>query len=86
LGPNIFLSILFWKQSTCSCLCVRDKVSYPYKPTGEMIILYTQNNKKVTMHIQVHPHMHTPTHTHTCIWLHDLDYYLHSKSSAVLKP
>jgi hypothetical protein len=41
LGPNILLSILFSNTlSQCSFLNVRDQVSYPYKTTGRLMVLY----------------------------------------------
>ena len=41
LSPNILLSTLFlYILSLCSSLNVRDQVSYPYKTTGKIIVLY----------------------------------------------
>jgi len=41
LGPNIFLSTLFSDTlSLCSSLNVNDQVSYPYKTTGKIIVMY----------------------------------------------
>jgi hypothetical protein len=41
LGPNIFLSTLFSNTfSLFSSLNVRDRVSHPYKTTGNFTILY----------------------------------------------
>jgi hypothetical protein len=40
-GPNILLSTLFSNTlNLCSSLNVRDQVSYPYKTTGKIIVLY----------------------------------------------
>jgi hypothetical protein len=39
--PNNLLSTLFSNSlSLCSSLSVRDQVSYPYKTTGKIIVLY----------------------------------------------
>jgi len=41
LGPNILLNTLFsYILSLCSSLNKRDQVSYPYKTTGKIIVLY----------------------------------------------
>jgi hypothetical protein len=41
LSPNTLLSTLFsCSLSLCSSLNVRDKVSYPYKTTGKIIVLH----------------------------------------------
>jgi len=41
LGPNILLNTLFSKTlSPRSSLSVSDQVSYPYKTTGKIIVLY----------------------------------------------
>jgi len=41
LGPNILLNTLFsYILSLCSSLNVGDQVSYPYKTTGKIIVLY----------------------------------------------
>jgi hypothetical protein len=43
-GPNILLNTLFSNTlSLCSSLNVRDQVSYPYKATTKIIILYILN-------------------------------------------
>ena len=44
LGPNILLGTLFSNNfSLRSSLNVSDQVSYPYKTTGKIIVLYTLN-------------------------------------------
>ena len=46
LGPNILLNTLFSNTlSLCSSLNVSDQVSYPYKTTGKIIVLYILNFK-----------------------------------------
>jgi hypothetical protein len=40
-GPNIFLSTLFPDTlSLCSSLNVKDEISYQYKTTGKIVLLY----------------------------------------------
>src|SRR5215471_7200925 len=42
LGPNILLNTLFSNTlSLCPSLNVSDQVSYPYKTTGRIIVLYS---------------------------------------------
>jgi len=41
LCPNILLTTLFLNDlNPCSSLSVRDQVSYPYKTTGKIMVLY----------------------------------------------
>jgi len=44
LGPNILLSFLFLNIfNLCPCPSLRDQVSYLYKPTGQIMVLYILN-------------------------------------------
>jgi hypothetical protein len=43
LGPNILLSVLFSNTlNLCSSLNLRDQVSLPYKTTGKIVVLRSE--------------------------------------------